>query len=172
MTDRARVVLQDLNRAIKRHSDQLQSENFRVSWFAVTGLLRAVGHVLVKVDAETSISLKRAIEEKWQALGQTKPEPAIFWHFIDLERNRFLKNYEHSISRTLTIPGPDLETIVVDCANSRGGGSSSPGIELVSQIADGPYVGRREREVAWEAYDWWKRYLDEIDALAASYDGA
>lgn len=172
MTERARVVLQDLKRAIEKHSDKLQSEEFRVSWFAITGLLRAVGHVLGKVDAESSPILKRAIDEKWRALVASKPEPAIFWHFIELERNRFLKNYEHGISRTLSVPGPALDgkptVIVVDCANSRGG-AFSPGATLESKIADGPFAGRREREVAWDAYDWWKCYLDEVDALARTY---
>jgi hypothetical protein len=172
MTELARVVLQDLKRAIEKHSDMLQSEEFRVSWFAITGLLRAVGHVLVKVDAETSPSLKRAVEEKWRDMVRSKPEPAIFWHFIEFERNRFLKNYEHGISRTLTVPGPDLHgkptIIVVDCANSRGG-AFSPGATLESKIADGPFAGRREREIAWKAYDWWKEYLDEVDALAGTY---
>ncbi len=66
MTQKARVVLQDAKFAIVRHSKTLQSEEFRASWFAIIGLLRAVGHVLDKVDAEASPAVKRAVHEKWR----------------------------------------------------------------------------------------------------------
>jgi hypothetical protein len=102
MTQKARIVLQDAQRAIANHTDALQSEEFRASWFAVVGLLRAVGHVLANEDARSSEGMKRAIEEKWAELWRTKPEPKIFWKFILHERNRFLKNYEHGIVRTRT----------------------------------------------------------------------
>jgi hypothetical protein len=58
--------------------------------------------------------------------------------------------------------------IEVDCANSSGGWVSV-GATLKSQISDGPFAGNSEREVAWRAYDWWKKYLDEVDALAEAY---
>lgn len=117
--------------------------------------------------------MKRAIDEKWTELVRTRPVPNIFWGFIEYERNRFLKNYEHGISRTLTIPGPDLDgkrtVLVVDCANSRGGRGESPDATFDSCISDGLYAGRHERAVAFEAHDWWKEYLDDVDALAESY---
>ncbi|MEX3982138.1 hypothetical protein AB4Y45_24530 [Paraburkholderia sp. EG287A] len=103
MTRAARIVLQDTRHAIREHSDTLQAEAFRVSWFGIVGLLRSVGHVLDKVDAESSPEMRRAIREKWSELTATRPEPMIFWGFIEAERNRFLKNYEHGIERTLTI---------------------------------------------------------------------
>ena len=88
MTRVARIVLQDAEFAIARYDDTLQSEEFRASWFTVVGLLRAVGHVLAKVDAEKSEALRRAVEQKWQELCALRPEPLIFWDFIESERNR------------------------------------------------------------------------------------
>ncbi|OFW02456.1 MAG: hypothetical protein A3G20_07255 [Acidobacteria bacterium RIFCSPLOWO2_12_FULL_59_11] len=169
MTQAARVVLQDAKHAIERHSDTLQSEAFRVSWFAIVGLLRAVGHVLEKVDSELSLATKRAIKESWSQLQATRPEPTIFWGFIEAERNRFLKNYEHGISRSITVPAAtEGHWVTVDCSNSRGG-EFAPGSKLESRISDGPYAGCYEKDIAWEAYDWWATYLDEIDKLAAIY---
>ena len=163
MTAKARVLLKDLKPAIASHTDDLQAEEFRVSWFAVTGLLRAVGHVLSKVDAATSRFLRRAIEEKWKALSQSKPEPTIFWGFIEFERNRFLKNYEHGIKRTFVAQGAELEGKTIrttfDCGNARGVTFSDAG-NLESRLSDGPYSGQSERKVAWEAYHWWAAYLD------------
>src|SRR2546428_12407497 len=79
MTRVARVVLQDAKHAIAAHSPSLHSEEFRISWFAVVGLLRAVGHVLDKVDSQSSEALGQAIRERWLALQATRPDPQIFW---------------------------------------------------------------------------------------------
>jgi hypothetical protein len=173
MTQKARIVLQDAQRAIANHTDALQSEEFRASWFAVVGLLRAVGHVLANEDARSSEGMKRAIEEKWAELWRTKPEPKIFWEFILHERNRFLKNYEHGIVRTRTqsqvAPDGRVHSLSADVANSRGGSSHGPNVVLESYISDGPYAGRPERQVAFEAHRWWQRYLDDVDALARKH---
>ena len=169
MTRAARIVLQDAKHAIARHSDTLQSEAFRVSWFSIVGLLRAVGHVLEKVDSESSPIMKKAIKERWSHLQATRPEPKIFWDFIEAERNRFLKNYEHGVDRSITVPALiEGHTITVDCGNSRGG-QFAPGSNLLSRISNGPYAGCYERDIAWEAHDWWVSYLDEIDTLAVVY---
>lgn len=167
MTHHARVVLQDARHAIMNHNDELQAEAFRVSWFSIVGLLRAVGHVLDKLDKLSSPEMKHAIESKWADINSTKPNPKIYWEFIDKERNRFLKNYEHGITRTLTIPGSTKGfTLSVDCGNSRGG-QLSPGSKLNSYISDGEFKGRYEKDLAIEAYDWWGNYLDEVDLLAS-----
>ena len=170
MTQAARVVLQDAKYAIAKHSEYLQSEAFRVSWFSIVGLLRAVGHVLDKVDTKSSSAMKRAIEEKWMLLQKSRPEPHIFWGFIEIERNRFLKNYQHGINRALVVPVlPKNSVVMVDCGNL-GGGTVGEGYKLRSIIVDGHYAGSYEREVATEAYKWWKSYLDEVDNLARTYE--
>ena len=170
MTRVARVVLQDAKHAIAAHSPSLHSEEFRISWFAVVGLLRAVGHVLDKVDSQSSEALGQAIRERWLALQATRPEPQIFWGFIEGERNRFLKNYEHGIRRTFVSRSRnDKPRTAVDGANSRGGILTSA-TEVESFIESGPFAGRPEQQVAWEAHAWWATYLDAIDALAQRYE--
>lgn len=172
MTDRARVVLQDSKHAIAAHSDDLGGEKFRISWVAIVSLLRAVGHILEKVDARQSTALCQAIEEWWRNLKATRPEPAIFWAFIDDERNRTLKLYQYSVERRLVLPGPVIDgrqvTIMVDKANSRGGGISSSAGNTSSRMKDGRFEGMSDRDVAWQAYDWWNEQLARIDARAAA----
>ena len=98
------------------------------------------------------------------------PEPKIYWSFIESERNRFLKNYKHGISRSITVPAvTEGYLVTVDCGNSRGGEFAS-GSKLESFISDGHYAGCYEKDVAWQAYDWWAAYLDEVDKLASIYD--
>ncbi len=167
MTKMSRFVLQDAKFAIAAHTDTLQSEGFRISWISIVTLLRAVGHVLEKVDADTSPAMRAVITKKWKQLNQTKPSPEIFWGFIEEERNRFLKNYKHGIVRELVISGPIMDevqtTLRINVGD--GGGEIGSGKNLRSFISSGPFAGKSEREVAWQAYDWWDSYLNEIDAL-------
>ncbi|MFC1509769.1 hypothetical protein ACFL60_08835 [Candidatus Omnitrophota bacterium] len=165
MTQHAKIVLQDAKYAISHHNDQLQSEWFRISWISVVTLLRAVGNVLKNVDSLSSPEMKRSINEKWEEINKSKPEPKIFWEFIVKERNRFLKNYKHGIDRSIiTITALSGGLLKVDCGDSRGG-QFSPGSKLTSIITSGSFEGRYEKEVAWEAYNWWEEYLNEIDEM-------
>jgi len=167
----ARIVLQDCKHAIDRHTINLQSEEFRISWISVITLLRSVGYVLEKRDSKIPQN-KKAIEEKWKEINKTKPEPKIFWEFIEKERNRFLKEYEHGIKRVANIDVIDTENNIrlsLDLANSRGGTAEINNKQIKSFISSGTYSGQNEKEVAWIAYKWWEKYLDEIDTLIKVY---
>lgn len=172
MTVKARLVLEDCKHAIRKHTDELQAEDFRISWFTVVAYLRAVGHVLDKQDVKQSDAMKKAIKQKWGEMIETDPEHQIFFGFIKVERDRFLKEYDHIIERSLQVNVPGLEKPVgVDLANLRGGRVGSPGAEIRSMISTGHYKNRNEVEVAWEAVAWWEKYLDEVDSLAEILGG-
>lgn len=172
MTKAARRVLDDCKYALARHSDDLQGEDFRTSWVAVVTLLRAVGHVLHKVDGKSNPRIAKALEEEWDKLKATKPEPRILWEFIEQERNNVLKLYEIGVDRGIRIKGPHIggkETIIeVDHATSRGGRGFSPSSEYFSHIRSGSFAGRREREVVQEAIKFWEDFLDRIDKIVGA----
>jgi hypothetical protein len=165
----AHVVLQDVKHAIRNYDCSLQAEAFRISWFTVISLLRAVGHVLKNQDANTSPALAQAISDKWRQLQDSKPQPLIFWGFIEFERNRFLKEYVAGVTRTATI-----ETLIpgvyatVDLANLRGGVVTSLPTPQ-SYLSSGPFEGQIEKDVAWRAYEWWQEYLRDVERLACQY---
>jgi hypothetical protein len=175
MTTRARFVLEDARAALSFHSEASSGSRFRVSWLAVVTALRAVGHVLVKVDAPTDPVLRQAVTQCWQELASTKPEPAIYWSFIEAERNRFLKNYEHGITRVQVVrSGSPANVWGLDLANAGKGTQlvtlynvrpELPDRSVVSVIADGPFAGQPEAQVAAEAIEWWAAYLARIEAL-------
>ena len=63
MTAKARKVLNDCRYAHELLELEENTGKFRLLWVSCSSLLRAVGHVLHKVDAESNTHLKRAIEE-------------------------------------------------------------------------------------------------------------
>lgn len=66
---------------------------WRIYWVAGLALLRTVGHVLAKVDAKTSPNHASAISALWKNLQADRRAAAIFWDFIERERNNLLKTY-------------------------------------------------------------------------------
>lgn len=170
MTERARLVLQDCEHAISKHSLSLTAEAFRVSWVSIGTLLRAVGHVLHKVDGPTSSAMAAAVDAKWSELKASRPHPAIYWHFIEQERNNVLKLYQLNVRRDTIFrnrgSGGRSTLFRIDEVNARGGETIGGDDRRVSHIATGPFAERYERELALEAHHWWASFLDEVDVLA------
>ncbi len=163
---RADLLINDCERAINKHTESLQAEDFRLSWFSIICLLRAIGHVLDKVDSNISPELKKVINRKFEELKRSKPRPELYWSFIELERNRFLKEYEHGIKRDITFKGTVVDgkqiLMKIDVGNSQNSIIGSPHQPFRSVISSGVFAGRPEKEVAIEALKWWKEYIAEI----------
>ena len=66
---------------------------WRLYWVAGIALLRTIGHVLVKSDAQQSPKHKSEIDKLWSAWKRRRVDNAIFWDFIEKERNSLLKTY-------------------------------------------------------------------------------
>lgn len=164
---KSELILSDLRVAIERHKDSLQAEEFRISWIAITTLLRAVGHVLDKVDSLQSPKLKRIIGDRYLDIKKTKPKPEIFWYFIDNERNRFIKEYDHNVDRGITL-GPlnigDIKgiSLTIDVGRTENSHVTSPTAKFKSIISSGHFKGRNEKDVAIEALSWWTDYINSI----------
>jgi len=164
---KADVVLQDCKHSIWEYDLQLQSEELRIKWLCIITLLRAVGHVLLNVDSKNGDNkLKVIIDRRFDEINRHKDKFPIFWKFIKEERDRFLKDYEHGIIRIIR---PKQEkrnkgfSISSDVAKSRGGKVlQKDSDEIVSYLSSGPYKGRYEKDVAQEAYKWWKTIIAEI----------
>jgi hypothetical protein len=66
---------------------------WRFYWVAGIALLRTVGHVLAKVDANSSAMRSQAIGALWRKFQSDREAHWIFWEFIEKERNNLLKTY-------------------------------------------------------------------------------
>jgi hypothetical protein len=171
---RARLVLSDCQWTLQQFSGTVSGEPLRVSWVAVVTLLRAVGHVLHEVDAKADADVRHVVDQKHRSCMGTKPLPAIYWQFIYRERNNILKQYRFGFVRIIE-QTPDTTLYLgtgqtiryqitrrtdglafnYDALSVTGGPLPPQQRPITSLIADGPFKGRSEKDVAEEAIRWW-----------------
>lgn len=167
MTMAAREVLGDCRIAMQILESETQLPVWRVHWAGAVALLRAVGHVLEKVDG-TSEELKKLVREAYQSWKDDRETHAIFWEFIANERNNILKEYNFNIN-------PLEEIGIVYEMTSTNIETGEP--VQISDIAildeniyrpslEGYRVGDDVRDIYSDAVDWWELQLSQIDAAA------
>jgi hypothetical protein len=113
LTVTARKVLADCKAAHSLLETESDNVRFRVIWVSGVALLRSVGHVLKGVDSKRDPRTREAIDEAWERWSSDRETIAVFWEFIQEERNNILKEYEFGfmsgpVASGSTPPTPEL----------------------------------------------------------------
>lgn len=146
----ARRVLSDCKHALNMLQEESQPDSFRVLWVAGVALVRAVGHVLDKVDSEQDSAVKVAVNKAYESLKADKLGNTIFWNFIDEERNQVLKQYELGFFA-------DPIDIVVD------GQLHTLDEHLFCPLKYGSFAGEDCRDILEQAIEWWEQHLTAVE---------
>ena len=146
---KAGVVLNDCHQAWHLLMMDTSPDSFRIHWVAAVALARAVGHVLVKVDAPKGPIWKGAIDKAYARWKSNREGNAIFWEFIEEERNNVLKEYSANVST-------DPTHVVL------GGTKCLIDDLLFCGMLDGRFAGQDCRDVLQQAIDWWENELESI----------
>lgn len=158
----AKLVLQDAMFVRNKLENETGRIEWRLYWILAVVLLRAVGHVLDKVDGAANAKVKKAandLHHSWRA----GDENAIFRDFIEHERNNILKEYAFDMTEG---PVPIMAYL-----------QSQDGFDVVRQflieeniyrpMASGAYEGEDGRTLLDEAISWWAIQLDAVDRSSA-----
>lgn len=165
---RAREVLADCKQALADFEAAGPTPYWRTRWTGLVALLRAVGYVLKDIDAKQDDDLKKANDDAWDKLKNSKPEPLIFHEFIDLERHNVVHLYRIGARlNTEMVPGTGRLSF---SGESQQGLSGSTTYD--SSLLSGVFCGRDAAEVCREAIDFWKDYLDKVEAAAQGNSGS
>ena len=157
---RARLVLQDVMFVRQKLENETGRIEWRLNWVLAVVLLRAVGHVLDKVDGAADPSVRR-YARKLHKSWRTGDANAIFRDFIERERNSILKEYTFDVTE-----GP--VPIVAYLQNHDGFDTIRQFLieeNVYRPMDEGAYFGEDGRTLVDEAIEWWTRQLDEIDGL-------
>ncbi len=160
MTRKAREVLEDCKVAVAQLRDGVSGREWRIAWVTAVALLRAVGHVLRNVDAEASPTHAQVIDSAWEQLNRSKPDPIIFWDFIEAERNNILKEYRLSAGQGVTIR---VGVAHIDLRTGEQWGEPGEPPLYHYEMNSGPFKGTDQRVVLNQAIQWWDQYLGHIE---------
>ncbi len=145
-----------------------QGEDWRRSWISTVTFLRCVGHVLDKVDGKINNKAREVIDEWWGKLKESKPNPTIFWGFIESERNTALKAYSSSV-RVEIKPAVDENSRIKFSAKGPAL-SMIPGPDSIAKFlySEVPFEDCDPVELVDEAIAWWAIQLKLIEEQIAS----
>ena len=160
MTTNAHEVLRDCEAALQDLRSGVTGLHWRTRWVGAVALLRTVGHVLHKVDGARSLELRAAVDAAYVELEATRPEPRIYWEFIEQERNNLLKLYEFGVQQNVTVrPGG----VWWNPATGESGADPSGPTTYEHLVRDGHFVGQDPRDVVQLAIEWWQSYLGKVE---------
>ena len=169
--NRTRAILDDCRHLLSELRQNPREVSWRTRWLATVVMLRAVGHVLEhETKNSTDAALRAAAQRWWKSLGESEPEPAIFWQFIYDDRNALLKEYSftatQSPSRLARSEGragrSSSNTVFVFTPLGMEIFDETPSYEMVLS----PFTGRDARDIIDEAIQWWGRQLQAIESGA------
>lgn len=165
MTAAARRVLLDCEAVLNMLEDEEDEQRWRVLWAGAMAIVRAVGHVLRKVDGDNK-DVRPLVEAAWTRWKADRPANAVFWEFIEAERNNILKQYRFSVLDSSMVGlgvveihrGPESDDAVA---------YETPfalGENLFRPIEEGFGIGEDARIIYREALRWWDTELSRIEA--------
>jgi hypothetical protein len=143
---------------------------WRVHWAGALALVRSVGHVLHKVDGADP-AVGQLITVAYQRWKSQKVKNAVFWDFIEAERNNILKEYRFNLHPLEYV---DVAVMMTVRHPETGELCEIPevvpiGENIYRPIIEGYGESNDARDVYREALDWWKTELTAIEhALSRS----
>lgn len=123
--------------------------NWRFDFIVAISSLRAVGHVLHKIDCKSFPIIRPEVEQRFQRWKRGNGDDAIFTQFIEESRSALLKAYE--------FPGLDETIFSEDEFGGFGDTQFDPDI-----VMRGPLKGENVISLFHFAHDWWETELNEI----------
>lgn len=163
MTRAAREVLSDCEVALAMLEDEPDLRRWRVTWAGSVALIRAVGHVLQKVDGADRVV--KDIANEFFSRWKVADEHRIFREFIEHERNNLLKEYRSDV-HPLDSVSVAIQAVLTPL---KGGDNVVAPItmdldeNLFRPMVDGPWSGVDSRELYADAIAWWTAELGKID---------
>ena len=143
--------------------DERDEQRWRVLWIGAMALLRAVGHVLLKVDGEIprQRALIKAAYRRWKDDGRS--EHSVFRRFIEEERNNILKEYRLNV-----VDSGEVGVAVVTGDPDAGCVTDETPFVLDENLfrpVTGSFgAGEDARDVYREAIKWWDTELSRLES--------
>jgi hypothetical protein len=94
--------------------------------------------------------MRTAIDDAYERWRAERSAHAIFWEFIEEERNRALKEFTFGAGRG----------VIIDLGQGR--------VRHTYEMVRGHFKGQDQRDMVRHAIKWWEQQLDQIDREAST----
>jgi hypothetical protein len=163
---KARAAFRDCEYAKERLQQAIEQnrlEDAKLFWFAALAMLRAIGHILQKVDAEErGTNFRKALVHHFK---RWKQDP-IFTDFIERERNNILKEYKSSLAERETTEEFFLLTESGDRLVTESGDALVGTTTITTLVkGHGVYSGTSPTDALARALLWWNKELSELEQI-------
>jgi len=145
--------------ALEMLYDVTDKEQVEVLWISAITSLRAVGHVLSKIDAVNNPEIADTVNQWWTGIKKEKASPKnnIFFDFIDRERNDTIKEFSIHFDKdyldgVAIIDEADKATFLTELTDEL----------LYIPMVDGPYKDEDIRDLISESIHWWYHQFQEM----------
>lgn len=132
--------------------------HWRANWVALVALLRAIGHVLDKIDKKRDAVISAISDDFWKELRTNRAYHPLFWDFIDKERNNVLKLFELNVAPLTCTYRPFLSGLTY-----------AESVQIYGEHQELVFGVEQEDaiELAERAHDWWDHHLRVIETAWA-----
>jgi hypothetical protein len=186
MAAKAREILEWCRYGLQKMESDPTGFDWVMIWAGTIALLRAIGHALDKEDAKSDHRLKKAQSAWWRGLKDTKPDPLIFWEFIERDRNQLLKEADLTVGQGIHVEMHDIvHSSDVFSAHLSGQEPAPPEQQsppprstnpspppttatFSYRMNSGRFAGQDPRDLVRDAIEWWGKELDEIEQKATT----
>ena len=135
-----------------------------LAWAGTIALLRAVGHALVNEDGKRDARLDKTVRAWWGKLKDTKPDPLIFWQFIERDRNLLLNEAELTVGQSIEVSRQAYAGTRLKLPSPTSLRTSN----LTYHMSFGPFAGQDPRDLVRDTIQWWEKELGDIERKAAA----
>lgn len=131
------------------------SQNWRAEFIVAITTLRAVGHVLHKVDCLRFPEIAPEVEDRFRRWKKGEGDDALFVHFIEDARNLLLKTY--------AFPGDEAAVFKTDVSGEFSRDDPDP-----NRVTSGYFEGSSVIALLQHSHNWWQSELSDIAQHIAS----
>jgi hypothetical protein len=154
-------VIAHCEEALALLEEECDEVRWRVHWVGAMALLRMIGHVLEKVDAQRDEEFARRLQAAWREWNSDLADHVIFREFIKPERDNLLKEFRSSIHPSGMIPIL-IENVLVQFTEDENGDIDQ--LEILDENIfrprlEGYGAGEDARDLYRTALDWWRKQI-------------
>jgi len=167
-----RVVLSDCRLALAGLHENPTGQQWRIQWVGTLALLRTVANTFNEQAKDPTVhpNLHQELNDFWDRMKVTEPQPEIYWGFIRIDANDLLHYWKFSAAQHSTTQRDELTRTRAQVSAKESsvhavdfsGRFEGFEIEDTYLMKSGPFAGQDSRDVVRQAIEWYEQEIADM----------